>query len=122
VETWSVSGVVPDPPAALLYKGNDCIKQYWLLSNEIFRQPSMWLSRHSSLALQNAAKKVRQPSMWLPRSSLALQNAAKKVVRSHCHSHGGHERCQGEEELRQYDYAELDDTWQAEHINGTCKV
>jgi hypothetical protein len=76
----------------------DCIKQYWILSNNIFRP-----QRTRFIQLYSRRK---------------VQNAAKTVVQNYCRCHDvEHEGCSGFEDFRQYDFAEM-----GQRENRTCKV
>jgi hypothetical protein len=75
----------------------DCLKQYWILSNSIFRPP-----------------KIRFLQLYSRRK---VQKAVKIVVREFCRCHAAGEYCSGSEDLRQYDYAEA-----GPMENRTCRV
>ncbi|KAI9148695.1 FabD/lysophospholipase-like protein [Paramyrothecium foliicola] len=77
---------------------NECIQQYWIMTNRIF-QP----------------QRIRYIQLY---SRRRVQDAAKEVVRQHCQCHRGqHDGCTGEEDLRQYDYME-----DGQLRTGTCRV
>ncbi|KAK3941406.1 FabD/lysophospholipase-like protein [Diplogelasinospora grovesii] len=76
---------------------NDCIQQYWIMANRIFRP-----------------RRVRFLQLYSRRK---VQDAAKDVVKQFCRCHGGRDECGGVESLRQYDYKE-----QGGRANQTCKV
>ncbi|KAI0098144.1 FabD/lysophospholipase-like protein [Nemania sp. FL0031] len=79
----------------------DCIQQYWILSNAIFRP-----------------RRLRFVQLYSRRH---VQEAAKKVVKQFCDRHlGSPGDCKGHEHLRQYDYEEEDST--SPNRNKTCRV
>ncbi|KAJ2987846.1 hypothetical protein NUW58_g4285 [Xylaria curta] len=82
----------------------DCIQQYWVLSNAIFRP-----TRQRYLQLYSRKK---------------VQNAAKEVVKKYCSCHQGEDGvCNGGEDLRQYDYDEEGTRSSNPALaNKTCRV
>ncbi len=84
---------------------NDCLQQYWILSNAIFRPP-----------------RLRFVQLYSRRS---VQEAAKGVVRKFCGCHPADRAgdCSGIEDLRQYDYDEVGgDAFNPSFANKTCRV
>jgi hypothetical protein len=74
---------------------NDCIKQYWIMTNRIF------VPQRTRFIQYYSRKK--------------LQEAAKAVVQRYCHCHqGDRDGCSGTEDLRQHDFTE--------ETNKTCRV
>ena len=81
---------------------DDAIKQYWILSNYIFR-PRRYISLYDHVK---------------------FEESVKKVVREFCGCHPGRP-CNGngtDELLQQYDYCEEYDPGYKEHCNYSCKV
>jgi hypothetical protein len=79
---------------------DNAIKQYWILSNDIFRPPRF-------LSPYDAGK---------------LEESIKRVVRDFCGCHPNGQACNINELLRQYDYAEEGDPDASERLNYSCKV
>jgi hypothetical protein len=76
----------------------DCMKQYWILANRVFRPP-----RQRFIQLYSRKK---------------LQEASRTVVQDFCHCHPDpYDQCTGYEHLRQYDFAE-----EGLRKNKTCRV
>ncbi|KAI0505912.1 acyl transferase/acyl hydrolase/lysophospholipase [Xylaria bambusicola] len=78
----------------------DCIKQYLIFSNYIFRPPRLRYIQHYS--------------RW------KVQEAVKGVVRQFCGCHGELDRCTGSEDLRQFDYYERSSD--SARANRTCRA
>ncbi|EXJ55530.1 hypothetical protein A1O7_08458 [Cladophialophora yegresii CBS 114405] len=100
----STGGLIAVMLGRLRMSIDDCIKQYWLLSNKIFRPP-----------------RTRVPFQVYSRRT--LQEATQNVVQNFCRCHGAvGESCMGEEYLRQYDYGEATDGLDLDRTNKTCRV
>ncbi|KAN0076234.1 Acyl transferase/acyl hydrolase/lysophospholipase [Elaphomyces granulatus] len=93
----STGGLIAIMLGRLRMNVEDCLKQYWILSNSIFRPP-----------------KIRFLQLYSRRK---VQKAVKIVVREFCRCHAAGEYCSGSEDLRQYDYAEA-----GPMENRTCRV
>ncbi|KAI0546941.1 acyl transferase/acyl hydrolase/lysophospholipase [Xylaria curta] len=83
---------------------NECIQQYLIFSNAIFRPPRRRLIQHYSRR--------------------KLQEAAKTVVKKFCPNHQNNRAdCNGDEYLRQNDYDEQGDAASdPKYANRTCRV
>jgi hypothetical protein len=80
---------------------DDAIKQYWILSNYIFRPPRL----------------------FFPYDAVKLEESINNVVKEFCGCHRQGEICGGSNELlRQYDYAEEGDPMAQTRLNYSCKV
>ena len=82
---------------------NECIQQYYIICNRIFR-PHRYIRHYS-------AERFRE--------------AINDVVRNYCKCHRHPEGCvPGTHRFRQYDYLEFDEGGDAsgDRINSTCRV
>ncbi|OIW24045.1 FabD/lysophospholipase-like protein [Coniochaeta ligniaria NRRL 30616] len=79
---------------------NDCIQQYFIICNRIFR-PHKYLSHYSAER---------------------FEKAINDVIKKHCKCHPPECQHPHTHKFRQYDYLERDEGDANAYVNGTCKV